>query len=242
MFEKLEKYQIIVLSVILALGLILATKIATSSLSKDAVSVTGSAYEIVTSDSGHLDFDINAREVNKIVAYNVVKTQLPEVIEYLKSKGIEENDIEIKAVNGYYNYKYDPKTGTNTNQVLSYNINQPVSINSKDVQKIKDISTDIQSLLDKGIDINVSQPAYFYSKLSDLKVRLLQAATDDAKQRASAMLKATNNKVGKIQSVKMGVFQITEVDSTNVSDMGINDTSTIEKKVTAVANVTFSIK
>ena len=61
-------------------------------------------------------------------------------------------------------------------------------------------------------------------------------------QRASAMLKATNNKVGKIQSVKMGVFQITEVDSTNVSDMGINDTSTIDKKVTAVANVVFKIK
>ena len=75
-----------------------------------------------------------------------------------------------------------------------------------------------------------------------LKVELLELATIDSMQRASAMLKATNNKVGKIQSVKMGVFQITEVDSTNVSDMGINDTSTIDKKVTAVANVVFKIK
>ena len=40
----------------------------------------------------------------------------------------------------------------------------------------------------------------------------------------------------------MGVFQITEPDSTNVSDMGINDTSSVEKKVTAVANVVFKIK
>jgi hypothetical protein len=48
--------------------------------------------------------------------------------------------------------------------------------------------------------------------------------------------------VGKIQSVKMGVFQITDVDSTSVSDMGINDTSTIDKKVTAVVNVVFKIK
>ena len=77
---------------------------------------------------------------------------------------------------------------------------------------------------------------------SDLKVELLEEATNDAKERASAMLKATHNKVGKIQSVKMGVFQITDVDSTNVSDMGINDTSTIDKKVTAVANVVFKIK
>lgn len=83
---------------------------------------------------------------------------------------------------------------------------------------------------------------YFYSGLSDLKVKLLQDATTDAKNRASAMLKATRNKPGKIQSVNMGVFQITPVDSTNVSDMGINDTSTIDKKVTAVANVVFRIK
>lgn len=56
------------------------------------------------------------------------------------------------------------------------------------------------------------------------------------------MLKATHNRPGKIQSVNMGVFQITPVDSTNVSDMGISDTTTIEKKVTAVANVNFRIK
>ena len=124
----------------------------------------------------------------------------------------------------------------------SYNLSQPIEIVSNDVNKIKEISLDIQNLLEKNIDININQTSYFYSKLSDLKVELLELATIDSMQRASAMLKATNNKVGKIQSVKMGVFQITEVDSTNVSDMGINDTSTIDKKVTAVANVVFKIK
>ena len=75
-----------------------------------------------------------------------------------------------------------------------------------------------------------------------MKVEMLKDATADAQNRASAMLKATHNKVGKIQSVNMGVFQITPVDSTNVSDMGISDTSSIEKKITSVANVTFRIK
>ena len=96
--------------------------------------------------------------------------------------------------------------------------------------------------MDKGIDIDVRNANYSYSKLSDLKVDLLNRATKDAKQRASAMLKSTNNRVGKIESVRMGVFQITPVDSTDVSDMGINDTSTIEKKITAVSNVTFKVK
>ena len=56
------------------------------------------------------------------------------------------------------------------------------------------------------------------------------------------MLSAANSRVGKVKSMKMGVFQITAPDSTNVADYGINDTSTIDKKVTAVANVVFKVK
>ena len=84
--------------------------------------------------------------------------------------------------------------------------------------------------------------SYDYSKLPELKVSLLEKASNDAKNRAASMLKATHNSVGKIQSVRMGVYQITPVNSTDVSDMGINDTSSIDKKVTAVANVSFKIK
>ena len=56
------------------------------------------------------------------------------------------------------------------------------------------------------------------------------------------MLSATNSRVGKVKSMRMGVFQITSPESTNVADYGINDTSTIDKKVTAVANVVFKVK
>lgn len=239
MFEKLEKLQIVSLGLILAIGLIFAVKTGTKAVSHNNISVTGSAYEIVKSDSARFEFEIISRQANKQLAYNTIKEKLPVVTEYLNDKGI--TDIEIKAVNGYNTYRYTP-TGQITNEIVSFNASQPIVIKSNDVQKIKEISVDIQTLLDKGIDINVMQPEYFYSQLADLKVKLLENATTDAKNRASAMLKATHNRVGKIQSVQMGVFQITPVDSTNVSDMGISDTTTIDKKVTAVANVTFGVK
>ena len=56
------------------------------------------------------------------------------------------------------------------------------------------------------------------------------------------MLKATGANVGRVKSMKMGVFQITPPTSNNVSDMGFNDTTSIDKKVTAVANVVFKVK
>lgn len=240
MFEKLEKFQLVLLAVILALGAIIATVYATGSLSREGISVTGSSYEIVKSDSGKLSFEINVKAKTKAAAYNTIKTQLPIVKKYLEDNGITE--VEVKNYNGYYSYKYNQSTGNYTNEVDYYNLTQPVEIASNDVNKIKELSLDIQTLLDKGIDININQASYYYSKLPELKVALLKKATEDAKDRAKAMLNATHNRVGKIQSVNMGVFQITDVDSTNVSDMGINDTSTIDKKVTAVANVVFKIK
>lgn len=239
MIEKLEKFQITILSVVLALGLIGSVSLATRNMSNDKISVTGSAFKIVESDSARLEFQIQTRKSTKQEAYNTVKAQLPIVKKFLGDKGFK--DIDIMASSGYNTYKYAPN-GYTTNEIAYYNLSQTVIVKSNDVQKIKELSTEIQSLLDKGIDIEIINTEYFYSKLSDLKVELLKDATTDAKERAGAMLKATHNHPGKIQSVNMGVFQITPVDSTNVSDMGINDTTTIEKKVTAVANVVFRIK
>ena len=241
MFDKLVKLQVVTLALILAIAIIGSAQIVVGNFSKDQITVTGSASQIVKSDSARLEFEIVAKAKNKADAYANIQQQLPVVMKYLNDKGIDKESIELKSVHGYYQYKYTP-TGHETNEVAYYNISQQISIASKDVYKIKEISTDITGLISQGLDINVFQPSYFYSQLSELKVKLLEDATTDAKQRAEAMLKATNNRPGKIQSVRMGVFQITPPDSTNVSDYGINDTSSIDKKVTSVANVVFRIK
>lgn len=241
MIEKFEKLQLVWLAIILAFGFVIGAKTFTSAMTKDSIYVTGSSYKIVKSDSARLEFNVNVRKPNKAQAYTEVQKQIPIVLSYLEEKGITSDNIEQKTSNGYNSYKYDAR-GNSTNEIAFYNLSQPFVIKSNDVNKIKEISTGIESLMDKGVDVNVFPPEYYYSNLTDLKVELLQDATTDAKQRASAMLKATHNKPGKIESVQMGVFQITPVDSTNVSDMGISDTTTIDKKVTAVANIRFQIK
>lgn len=239
--KYMEKFQSLIIGVVVTFGIIIAAHVIVGALPTDGITVTGSASKIVQSDTAELDFDIMSKGKTKKDALNIIKAQTPTVLAYLKSNGIEDKDIEIKAINGYNTYKVLPN-GNTSNEVAYYNMDQPISVKSNDIQKIKKISVDISNLMDKGIDIDVKETEYFYSKISDLKVELLNEATKDAKQRASAMLKATHNRTGKIQSVKMGVFQITSANSTDVSDGGIYDTSSIEKKVTAVANVVFKIK
>lgn len=239
MLERVEKLQVISLGILIGLALIVSTKMVSSTISKNEISVTGSAYEIVKSDKGSLDFEIEVKSPNRQIAYKTAQDQLKVVREYLKEKKIEK--IEVKTPNVYPVYKNDVR-GYSTNEVDHYNFTQSVSISADNVELIKEISTDITSLINKGIVVNVSTPSYDYSKLPELKVTLLEKASTDARNRAVSMLKPSHNRVGKISAVRMGVYQITPVDSTNVSDMGINDTSTIDKKVTAVANVTFRIK
>ena len=239
MLERIEKLQVLTVGLLVVFGILIGTKTLITAFSGNTISVTGSAYEIVKSDSGSLSFNINVKRVNKNEAYNALQTQIKTVEKYLTDKKISK--IERKTVNGYYNYKRDER-GVYTNIPESYNLSQPMTISSNNVDLIKEISNDITGLISQGIDINVYNVSYNYSNLPALKVALLEKASIDAKARAESMLKATHNSVGKISSVRMGVYQITPVDSTDVSDMGINDSSTIDKKVTAVANVSFKIK
>ena len=57
-----------------------------------------------------------------------------------------------------------------------------------------------------------------------------------------SIVSSTGGKIGNLKSAKMGVFQIVPKNSTEVSDYGINDTSSIDKKVIAVVNATFFTK
>ena len=52
---------------------------------------------------------------------------------------------------------------------------------------------------------------------------------------------ATDTKLGKLRGVDVSPFQITPPNSTQVSDYGAYDTTTLKKQVEAVVNVTFGL-
>lgn len=239
MLEKVEKLQIFCTGILISIALIITAIIITKSTSNNTITVTGSAYEIVKSDTGSIDFEINIKNKTKQGGYAELQKQIQAVKKYLENKKIK--DIELQSINTYAEYKRN-FNGNYTNEIDYYNMTQPVKIKSDNVELIKEISTDLASLINQGIDIRINYTSYNYSKLADLKVKLLEKASQDAKNRAMSMLKPTGSSIGKVQSVKMGVYQITTTDSTEVTDGGINDTSSIDKKVTAVTNIAFKIK
>ncbi len=239
--EKLEKFQLLASCALIGFAILISSLVFAFRMPRNEnITVTGSASKIVKSDNAKLSFMLETRGKTQKDAYRIIKSYHPEIIKYLENKGIDKKDIDIKPINGYYNYKNI--NGYSTNEILDYSANQYIDVSSKDVEKIKEISTDMQNLADKGIEMHIDRPEFYYSNLASVKIELLKEASKDAKERAKSMLSATGSSVGKVKQIKMGVFQITPPDSTDVSDYGVNDTSTIDKKVTAVANVVFKVK
>jgi hypothetical protein len=70
---------------------------------------------------------------------------------------------------------------------------------------------------------------------------MLAEATKDARKRAEMIVENAGNKLGDLKYADMGVMQITPLYSNEVDDYGINDTSSLEKEITAVVHCQFEI-
>ncbi|MBM7853935.1 hypothetical protein JOC37_000300 [Desulfohalotomaculum tongense] len=219
---------------------VLAKPLENYAKSKSSITVTGSAKKQIKSDLvvWRGSFYREAEQLD--VAYKDLKADLETVKAYLVDKGIPEKDIVVSSINTSPQYIYN-KYG-NTGEISGYRLSQEIEVESKDVDKLTAIARESTELIEQGILFESYPPEYFYTKLNDLKIDMLAEATKDAKKRAEKMAESTGSKIGHLRSARMGVFQITPVHSNEVSSLGINDTTSLMKEITAVANVEFSLE
>lgn len=209
--------------------------------SNQTITVTGSAKKDIISDLGILRGTISVESPNAGNAYRELQRQKPILVSYLVSKGFPENEIEFFTMNSYPLYEVSP-SGYQTGTVRAYVYNQRLEVKSKDVNKIKNVSLEIPSLIEKGVSFNVEMPEYHYTELANIKIEIQAEAAKDAMNRASKIALATKRKLGPMRSARMGVIQITPKFSNQISDYGINDLSSIEKEITAVVTASFEIE
>jgi uncharacterized protein len=231
----------VIFSVAFLIGVIIFVSVWASNRSADqTITVTGSAKKEITSDLGILRGTINVQANTAGDAYRELQRQKPVLLDYLNSKGFPQDQVEFFTVNGYPVYELNAN-GYQTSIVNGYIYNQRLEIRSADVNRIKEVSLEIASIIEKGISFMVEMPEYHYTKIADLKVEIQAEAARDAKIRAEKIAEATDRSLGTIRNARMGVIQITPKLSNAVSDYGINDLSSIEKEITAVVNASFKI-
>jgi len=243
----LKNSQIIILGICIAVATIVSSMILSGGVLKvmkftrEQISVTGSATEEIRSDYIIWKGNFSRRDTSLKTAYASLKGDLEKIKSYLKTKGVVEDDTNVSSVATTTVYKKNDK-GNDTNEIQYYVLNQSVEIRSNDVEKITDVSREATELIDQGIELESQMPEYFYMKLDELKIKMLAKASENAKLRAENMVKAAGNRIGLMRSARMGVFQITPATSTDISDYGMNDTTSLDKKVMAVVTVSFAIE
>jgi len=208
--------------------------------SANGITVTGSAKTSATADNAVWTLNVSLARQTVSEAVTKVGNDVAAVSKYLTDGGIPASELTLGSVSTYANEQY--VNGNSTGKIINYRASRDVVVRSKDVELISRLSQGIGTILQAGVSVNNYGPQYYLSTLPKLRPQLLEEAMQDAKIRAEAITKAVGGKVGGVQSVRSGVFQVTTPDSTMTQDIGAYDTSSIEKTVTSTVSVTFDVK
>ena len=207
--------------------------------SANGITVTGSAKTSATADNAVWTLNVSLARQTVSEAVTKVGNDVAAVSKYLTDGGIPASELTLGSVSTYANEQY--VNGNSTGKIINYRASRDVVVRSKDVELISKLSQGIGTILQAGVSVNNYGPQYYLSTLPKLRPQLLEEAMQDAKIRAEAITKAVGGKVGGVQSVRSGVFQVTTPDSTMTQDIGAYDTSSIEKTVTSTVSVTFDV-
>jgi uncharacterized protein len=235
--------KLIIFGVILGICLIIAAGIGSFTFYKvrtgtDTLTVTGSVKQKVTSDlvKWTATFQRNIPQEDLKNGYTQMKADEALVLAFFKDNGFDESVVRITPVFMEAPFQYDP------NAPKEYILRQNVEIQSSEIQKITSMAKNTQVLIDKGVIYSTNSLEYYYTKLPELRIALLKDAASDAKMRAQKIAESTGLQVGSIKSANAGVVQVLQVNSTDVSDYGAYDTSTIEKEVMVTVTAIFNLK
>ncbi len=159
------------LGFIIGLGL-LGSAIKNRNKSENTISVTGLGTKKFTSDlitwSGN--FSRNSFELKQ--AYDALSNDRKIIENYLISKGIPKNEIVFSAVDIQKQYNYVSDANGSSHQTFAgYQLTQSVSLESKDVAKIENLSRNITEIINLGIEFTSSRPNYFLYQTRGSKTR-----------------------------------------------------------------------
>jgi uncharacterized protein len=205
------------------------------------IQVTGSARKAIVSDLIDWTAKVSAIDPDLTKAYDALKTASDKALAYLRAQGIGDSQIKVSSISTSKRRGRDEK-GNETEKIIAYELWQNIEVTSTDVTRVSEAARNITGLIKDGVVVESNAPSYIYTKLADLKIAMLAEATKDATTRAQQIAGNSGAHLGSIVDAHMGVMQINPIHSYETSGEGRNDTSSLEKEITAVVSARFSLE
>jgi uncharacterized protein len=205
---------------------------------RDTLSVTGSAKEPISANLVRWSLTVRGEAARATGAARRLRREAVAVNAFLRRAGIPVAAITPSVVRSEEIVIQLPRHRRKT----TYRVSQTLEIVTRQIDVVEAVAPRLGALLEQGIELDAQPLAYLSTELTQAKLDALEAATAEAHRRAEILVKGLGGKLGAMRSSSLGVYQVTPRDSTDVSDYGINDTSSREKDVTAVVSATFAVK
>ncbi len=230
----------------IAIAVVLSTYIVTDAMrdirmSHQIIKVRGYAEVPVQSDLAKWGITVDASNKEIAEAYHTLAAYRAKVLNFLKSNGLKDADVQIGPVS-VSELKKRTEEGQLLNEIERYLLSQIIEIKCPDVSGVAKASTKISDLLGEGVELHAYAPMYYYSRVNELKSQLLVNATKDARERAKILAEGSGVRLGQLRAARQGVFSVRAADSTGISESSSEDISSIGKKVTAVVTVDYAMK
>jgi uncharacterized protein len=202
---------------------------------KNTITVTGLGVENFDSDLIVWNGSYSVKNPDLKAAAAQLNLDRETVRNYLQLKGVAPNEMIFSAVTISKEFSdLRDKQGNVTQKFEGYDLGQEVQITSTNIDKIDQVSREVTGLIDAGIEFRSERPMFYYSKLSDLKVKMIASASKDARTRAETIAKNANSKLGRLRTASMGVFQITAQNSSEEFSWGGAYNTSAKKKTAEI--------
>jgi hypothetical protein len=220
------------------IGHIFASTIHDAKHAKDTITITGSARKPIASDLVQWHLQVEGRDGTPVVAALHERGDAAHLLSFLRQAGIPGSAVTPEVVQSDVEVRRVDKKHTRTTYVVS----QGFDVSTTKIDVVEGAATRLGTLLEEGIDVSAQPLAYVSTNLENAKLEALTAATAEAQRRADILVKGLGGKLGPMRASSLGVYQITPRNSTEISDYGVNDTSSRLKDVTAVVSATFAVE
>ena len=125
----------------------------------------------------------------------------------------------------------------------AYRLSQVVTVDSKDLDRVIEISREISELLEQGVQIRSYNPKFYYSDLDKLKLNLIEQASENGRIRAEQIAKNSNSSLKGLKDARLGVFQILGYNSgESYSWSGTFNTSSRWKTASITVKMDFEVE
>ena len=229
----------------LAAGLIVSASLATTAWLKvkntQFITVKGSTRKNVSSDLVVWRGTFTTQADSLLLAQRSLKADAEKVRLFIASHDLMNFTFTPIAIEEVRRTSTDV-AGLTQPRVLGYRLTQAVRVESGDVELMAKLDRESVSLVEQDVMFTAQVQDFLYTKAGEAKVEMLGEATSDARTRAEQIAVQGGCSIAQLHTADMGVIQIVPIYSGQTSWEGINDTSSLDKTITAVVTATFALK